>query len=143
MAIMKYLNGGKYYDDNARLDLITYITYPNKVKHGYTNARGFSPVDLAAMMDANARKYGKDSGVRLRHFFIAFGWQEVSSAKKAFEISRKLGYIVSRDYQTVYAVHEDKRYLHIHFVYNAVSYGNRFRGSYGEAHAMENEFKLF
>lgn len=142
MSIMKYLNGGKYFDDNARLDVITYVTYPNKIKHGYTNAAGFEPSYLAGLMTAHAQKYGKDSGVRLRHFFIAFTRQELSSAKKAYEIAVKIGHMLGCNYQTVYAVHEDKFYLHIHFVHNSVGYnGERFKGTYSESHALENSIK--
>ena len=142
MAIMKYLNGGKYFDDNARRDVISYTTYPNKVRHGYTNATGFDPCYLAELMTAHAQKYGKDSGVRLRHFFIAFAKYEIFSAKKAYEIAVKIGHMLGYSYQTVYAVHEDKFYLHIHFVHNSVGYnGERFRGDYKESHAMENAIK--
>lgn len=142
MATIKYLNGGKYKDDNTRLDLITYVTLPNKVKHGYTNASGFEPEYLAERMQQHAEKYDKDSGVRARHFVLSFPRNEVSSPKKAYEIAQKIAPAISSDYQTVYAVHEDTPNLHIHFVHNSVNYdGERFKGTYAESHALENEIK--
>ena len=46
-------------------------------------------------------------------------------------------------YQAVFAVHEDKPHLHIHLVFNSVSYvdGSRFGGKYADFFPMRDKMR--
>ena len=135
MAILKTANTtDKYRDDNARIDLISYVTAPNKTPHGYCYGLGVDMSSTAAAaedMRQVAASYGKDSGVRLRHFIISFAHNEIRSLKKLNGIAWEITAYLGNDYQVVSAVHEDGWNYHIHFIVNAVNRatGERYSGT--------------
>lgn len=138
MAILKTANTtGKYYDDNARLDVINYIWDVQKTPHGYRfglNVDTTSPISAAEDMRRVAGSYGKDSGVRLHHFIISFGPKEVRSLRKLGNIAWGVTCHLGQEYQVVSAVHEDSRNPNLHFVFNSVNYftGKRYYGTRSE-----------
>lgn len=138
MAILKTANTiGKYQDDNARVDLINYITDPNKTPHGYCYGLGVDMSSAAAAaedMRRVAESFGKDSGVRLRHFIIAFAHEEVRSLKRLNAIAWEVTVYLGQEYQVVSAVHEDSWNYNIHFIVNSVNRvtGERYSGTQRE-----------
>ena len=90
-------------------------------------------------MEMVSAQFGKTSGVQLRHFIVSFDQTEVNDPMIVNEIARRFVEFFSNEYQVVYAVHEDKQYLHIHIVINSVSYvdGHRYYGTRAEFKAMQ------
>ena len=144
MALFKQLNGkDRYHDFSAREDVINYILRPDKTMSGCI---GWVNVDMrnpAASMAQVAKFYGKENGIQLRHFVLSFCQEEVDDPDVANEIAQQIAYFISQEYQTIYAVHEDTDQLHVHFVYNPVSYldGHRYYGTKTEYYRLINFIK--
>lgn len=138
MSNLLVLNAkGKYHDDEARKTVIEYITQPAKAIHKYVGASDNTTIPTAAEdMAAVAKHFNKDSGVRLRHFVLAFHPKELSNPEIADEIGQEIIDYLGLEYLAVYAVHENEDHLHIHIVTNAVSHitGRRYRGEKKELH---------
>ena len=73
MAILKPLNGkGRYHDTNDRERVAQYILNPQKTPHRLIAGFHIDPNDAVGSMNAVAEKWGKQNGVQLRHFILAF-----------------------------------------------------------------------
>ncbi len=132
MAIVTCFNKkGKYCDATSRYDVINYIMNPDKVKHGICGGVFVNMDSPAEDMAATARLYGKDTGVRLRHFIVSFSDFDDVRLSKLGALAYDLASVIANRYQVVYAVHENTDMLHIHFVFNSVSHidGERFGGT--------------
>jgi len=151
MAKLKTGNGGgKYKDPRAKYDVTNYIVDAEKTPHGYYGY--FDNVksqimnenlsqyvsDIVQTMDETSMQYGKTIGVQLRHYFISFAPVELCDYGIANSIGYEISRILAREYQTVYAVHEDTDHINIHFVMNAVSWktGERYGGHKGEFYKL-------
>ncbi|MCQ2741244.1 MAG: relaxase/mobilization nuclease domain-containing protein [Alphaproteobacteria bacterium] len=145
MAVFKIVNTvGKYHDAEARDDVVNYILRSDKVKSGYAGVCALDPfVDIVVQMEETSESFAKDKGVRLRHWVISFDTKEVTNPSIVNEIALKVAMVIGANFQTVYAVHEDKFYLHFHLVYNAVSYvdGHRFYGTRADFYEFSNLLK--
>ena len=134
MPTLKIVNGyGKYQDDNAIHDAITYIWLPWKIPHGVIGGTNVDLSDPVNSMIAHAMNFNKYSRTRLRHYILSFDpqWRVDLGllARAAAYISENIGKV----YPNVYAVHEDKVYYHIHFIVSPISVkGYRYRGSHDE-----------
>lgn len=72
------------------------------------------------------KRAGKASRKRIRHFFISFpGYVDDVNVVKI--IAEAVAAFVFEKYQVVYAVHEKKGNLHIHFAVNPVSYVDYYK----------------
>lgn len=141
MAILKTANTvGKYYDVNAKQDVINYILKPNKMIHRYFGSIGVDQVHIAESMQRVSERFSKAKGVQLRHFILSFYPEELHDPRTANEIGAKIIQWFGQEYQSVYSVHEDKSYLHIHIVINSVSYidGHRYYGTKKEFYEFKN-----
>lgn len=143
MAILKTANTkGKYYEPHAKEDVILYILNPYKAQH-YFGAYGVNINSPAEDMNAVSSQFGKCHGVQLRHFIVSFYPYELNNPTIADEIARQIVSFFASEYQTIYAIHEDKPHLHIHIIINSVSYvdGHRYYGTRTEFKAMEQYMK--
>lgn len=114
MAIVTCPNKrGKYCDVTSRYDVINYIMNPAKVKHGICGGVLVNMDAPAEDMAVTARLYGKDSGVRLRHFIISFSDFDDVKFNKLGALAHDLASVIATRYQVVYAVHEDTDRLHM------------------------------
>ena len=139
MATLKTSNGhGKYFDEDAKQNVIEYIMKKGKTPHGYVGGVGVDGNDIVGSMKEVSEQFGKSNGVQLRHFIISFEQGEINNLNTADEIAREAALFLGREYQTVYAVHEDSDHPHAHIVCNSVSYvdGHRYYGT-------RKEFKQF
>ena len=139
MATLKTANGhGRYFDDAAKQDVISYIMDESKTPSRFIGGVKVDADDIAGSMAAISERYGKSSGVQLRHFIISFSPGEVKNMDTVNEIAKEAVLFLGREYQTVYAVHENADHPHIHIVTNSVSYvdGHRYYGT-------RKEFKQF
>lgn len=139
MAIFKTGNAaGKYFDEQAKEDVLHYILNPYKVKHGYCGSVNVDTQNPAADMQRVSERFGKTSGVQLRHFFLSFLPSEVDDPRTANAIGLSILKFFESEYQAVYAVHEDAANINIHIVINSVSYvdGHRYYGTKKEFYAL-------
>ena len=139
MAIFKVINSkGKYHDDDALSDVNRYVLKPYKTQHKYTGGIHVDMNDPAGSMDTIAEHYKKRRGVRLRHFIVAFTEDECPSPIVADSIGGELIEWLGEEYQSVYAVHEDSNEVHLHIVFNSVSYvdGHKYHGSKSDYYDM-------
>lgn len=143
MAILKTANTkGKYYESHAKDDVIQYILNPSKAKN-YCEAYGVDMNAPAESMKTVSAQFGKSQGVQLRHFIISFYPDELNDPAIANEIAKQFMVFFAHDYQTIYAVHQDKLHLHTHIIINSVSYvdGHRYYGTRAEFKAMQHYMK--
>lgn len=141
MAILKPVNTkGKYYDTDAKNNVINYITNPQKVIGKFIGSKGLHSNSFSEEMMDTSKQFGKDTGVQLRHFVVAFEEDEVNNPAVAFAIGDKICDVFDGEYQTVFAVHEDTENLHLHIVVNSTSFvdGHRYKGTRQEFYHMKN-----
>ena len=122
--------GKKYHDENSLYDVIPYCCNPQKTKSGYIGCFGASVPYAAEQMDKLAIAYGKACSIRLRHMMLSFGPGERITPFLAYQIAYQAAWYYGREYQILFAVHENKQLLHVHFVMNTVSYldGHKYAG---------------
>lgn len=135
MIIYKRIEApGKYHDDNAIPDVVNYITRKDKTEHGYIIGIKVDIQNVAGSMIAVSEHFGKNSRLRLHHVVLAFP-KEYSNIEVLAQIAKAVCAYIGTVYQVVAAIHEDRKPgLHIHFVFNAVSYvnGYKYHGSKGD-----------
>ena len=144
MAIFTTPNGhGMYQDETAREGVIRYILNPNKIRNGYWGGASVDLTNPAGSMEQVSRKFGKESGVRLRHFVVSFRPDELDEVEIMDEIAQRVADWLGQEYPVLYGVHEDKEHLHFHLAMNAVSHldGHRFRGTKKEFYDLQNAVK--
>ena len=145
MATFKTANQkGKYFDRDAKADTIRYILNPAKAVHGFVGGVGVSPECPAESMELVSERFGKSEGVQLRHYIISFEPHELRKPEIANKIGQEIAVYIGREFQCVYAVHENKPHLHIHLVVNSVSYtdGHRWRGNKAEFYRLINSCRI-
>lgn len=131
MPTIKFLNAaGKYSDDLALHDVISYVCQFCKTPSGIIGCSDGLPQCMAQNMVSVSSHYNKYSKVRLRHFVVSFNKRDAVNKSILASVAEAICRTIGCTYQTVYALHEDTDNLHIHFVFNAVSYitGERYRG---------------
>ncbi|MCI9366951.1 MAG: relaxase/mobilization nuclease domain-containing protein [Oscillospiraceae bacterium] len=141
MAVIKTANTTeKYHNLNSYSDVINYITQPSKTIHGYIGSIILDPYNPAEDMEAVAKKFHKESGVHVRHFIVAFDPLEPVTPGIAVLIGQEIIGYLGKQFQAIYAVHEDKPQLHIHIIINAVSHvdGHKYRGTREVFHRFED-----
>lgn len=125
----------KYHDNNARSDLIDYLTNPRKCVE--IGGCGLYPPNAAYEMDLVAHSWGKDKGLRAYHWILSFSGEECERFGSSL-INHMIAfaeficnYIFSNGYQVFYAIHsQHSDHTHIHFVMNSVNFitGKKFEG---------------
>lgn len=135
MAIYKTANcKGKYFDEMAKEDVISYVINDNKMIHNYLGGVQVNEYDIVGSMKQISAHFKKENGVQIRHFIISFEPYELSNPLIVNEIAMHVMRYLGKEYQAIYAVHENTESLHIHIVMNSVSYidGHRYRGTRAE-----------
>lgn len=125
---------GKYKDDDALYDVISYCTRAGKAC--CVDGIAVYPPNAICEMELLARAYGKDCGLRLRHWVLSFSTQELKGIRKKQlpEALHKFGWYAAsyygEQYQILFSVHLDSDNPHIHFVMNTVNYktGRKYPG---------------
>ena len=103
----------------------------NPEKAAYIGGAGISSAQTAAEeMQADAVKFGKDKGKRVRHSVLSFDEREHVTAVQANKYAQEIIQHYSSEYQIAYAVHTNTDNVHIHMIMNQVSYldGHRYEG---------------
>jgi len=118
---------GKYQDDQAISDVVTYITRPDKTPTGLVYGVNVDLQNIAESMIAVSKQYGKYTRLRLHHFIITFKPENKGNFTLFSKLMEEICSYIGRVYQIVAALHEDTQHPHIHFVFNAVSYVNGYK----------------
>lgn len=145
MAIYNVVGVGqhnKFFDDNSYHDVLDYIF--NQKKAVESGGYYITKSSLAAEeMEQTAIRFGKNCGKRLRHSVLSFRPEENISSEQAADFADKIIKHYGREYQIVYAVHNNTDNLHIHFVMNQISYldGHRYRGQKKDYYAFQRHMK--
>ena len=132
MPILKTANKkGAYRGNRDKENVINYVLSDSKVKSGLCGGFCIDKANIVGSMEAVSVYFGKTKGVQLRHFILSFHPKETQDKMLVAEIGYRVAQVFSQKYQVVYAVHENKPSLHIHFVTNSVSYvdGSRYYGT--------------
>lgn len=140
MAMLKILNcAGKYHDIGARENVAGYIFNPVKMVHGFCGGVAVTE-NFVECMNEVAVRFKKTKGIQLRHFVLSFSPEELDDPEVVYEIACHVARFIGRDYQIVFAVHENTDNLHIHFMQNSVSYttGHKYNGSKKEYYSFVN-----
>ena len=129
MALLKYVDLNNHPAGAKNPNLINqeihYILNPHKMYHNYWGGCNFIIADIDdVIMQFKAVKnvYQKENYVQLRHFVLSFSpdYDIVNSYQAnciAYEVCESF-----HDYhQMIFAVHENKEHLHIHFLLNTIS----------------------
>lgn len=134
----------KYHDDSSLEDVISYVLAPEKTPNRFIGWYSVNPNQAALEMKMLAYAYGKDYGIRLRHFVVSFSSREVKRFQTyVYETLDKIGGFAANyyrgEYQIIFAVHEKPENPHIHFVMNTVNYvtGEKYRGDIGDYHRFQ------
>lgn len=140
----QYIDTPKYHDENSLFDVISYCCNPAKAKSKLIGGFGISIPNAAEQMDGLARSYGKADGIRLRHMVLSFEPGERIVPEFAFQIAYQIAWYYGCKYQIVFAVHQDKPHLHIHFVMNTVSFvdGHKYAGKKEDYYAFLQHIRL-
>ena len=144
MATLKTANGkSKYFDNHSRYDVLHYILRQDKTPDKLYGSNLCDITTAAAQMDNTAARFNKANGVKLRHFIISFDPHELNHPLLVYEIAKQISLFFYSEYQTVFAVHQDKAHLHIHIVINSVSFtdGHRYYGKRAEFNALKAHIK--
>ena len=125
----------KYHDETARKNVIDYCLQPDKTSPELIGGIGVNIGQATYEMTRLAQAYGKDSGLRLRHWILSFSPQEARRfRKRKYEMLKNIAWYAAEyygnEYQTIFAVHTDGECPHIHFVMNTVNFvtGSKYGG---------------
>lgn len=145
MPTLKVLNQkGKYHDLDARETVARYILNPLKAENGLVGGVGImAGEDIAASMNSVAMHFKKESGVQLRHFVLSFSPEELDDPIIVYQIAYSIATFIGQEYQVIFAVHENTPNLHIHFMFNSISYvdGHRYYGKKKDYYQLVNFIK--
>lgn len=124
----KIASSGKYHDDLAIHDVLSYITRKDKTPSEnifYSHESMPHIIDSMVSVSKHYRKYSK---IRLHHFILTFKPNDSTFIPL---VAQDICEYIGRIFQVVVAQHEDTPNPHIHVVFNAVSYinGYKYHGS--------------
>lgn len=139
MAVTKILHmkeSGRSKQKALHLQLgIRYILNPEKTESLLYVETFHCEKDTAfEEMISTKQFYGKETGRQGYHIMISFVPGEVDE-ETAFEIGKQFANAyITDDYEAVLAVHNDKKHLHIHLIFNSVSFrtGKKYHYANGD-----------
>ncbi len=138
MAISKILtigDCGEGYSGKHLRQALDYITVPKKTGDGkWVGALNCQKEDVYSQMRQTKAAFGKTDKRQGYHMIISFVEGEVDAAT-AFEIiGRFAGEYLGKDYEALYAVHDNTDHIHGHVIFNSVSFrdGKKYRYEKGD-----------
>lgn len=101
---------------------IKYITDEKKTENEkWVGSQNCHVASAYKEMIETKQYYGKTHGRQGYHFVISFKPGE-GSEETAYEIGRNFAKEYLKDYEVIYAVHNDKNHIHTHIIFNSVSF---------------------
>lgn len=124
----------KYHDDDAIAAVIDYCFDPMKTEQDLIGSMAVDVRQAAFEMTRLAEAYGKNFGLRLRHWVLSFSSEEFCRMGYDYDALYAFAqYAIAYhgcQYQIVFAIHMDSKKPHIHVVMNTTSYldGAKYAG---------------
>ena len=138
MAITKILHikeAGKTTPGKHLKQAIQYICNPQKTQEGMLIGSLNCQSDNAYQQMIQTKKYFQKLNLRQGyHIIISFEEGEIEP-ERAFEIvGRFARQYLEKDYEAIYAIHDDTMHVHGHIIFNSVSYrtGRKYRYERGD-----------
>lgn len=132
MPILKFVNED-YSNPGAFGRVCNYIFSANKTPYRLIGGVGVVVEDFEYEMLMVKKAYDKMGGRQLRHFIVSFSDSECIMAHGAYQLGFQIAQYYGDKYQIVFAVHQDEPQIHIHFLFNTVSYVNGFMYAEGNS----------
>ena len=134
---------GKYMDEYARKDVISYVLRPEKTPHRFVGGAAVNVDNAELEMTLLAQAFHNDTGLRIRHSEISFENDPGITLEVANEIAQKAVAFFGCVYQIIYAIHEDTEHIHFHMAMNTVSFldGRKYYGTKKQYYDFINYMK--
>ena len=138
MAISKILcmkESSKSYPGKHLNAAIDYITKPEKTMDGLlVNTVNCQRDYVYEQMRETKIKYGKEWGRQSYHLMISFNEGEIDENTAFSVISDFVDSYLKKDYETIYAVHNNTKHIHGHIIWNSVRFtdGGKYRYEKGD-----------
>lgn len=133
MAIFKSVDAARdgldAYSQELIRNRIRYILQAEKIPGGYVDGCNFLMTDvddIIMQFYLPKRVYHKKNYVQIKHYVLSFSpeYDEVTPRQAYFIGCNIVELFREGGYQVIFAVHEDREYLHIHFLVNPVNLYN-------------------
>lgn len=133
MCIVKFMKGP--YNDLSSIYRVLHYVVTEKFTQRHVRYFGGLNVDVSKADDQMIlvkQYYHKLDGRQLRHFSVSF--ENIITPYDAYVIGYQIAAYYARKYQIVFGVHENTENLHIHFMFNSVSFidGHKCSESYSD-----------
>lgn len=139
MCIVKMVDES-YLNYSSVFNLVNYALTDKRTHRRVRFYGGYNvEIDRADSQMVLVKKYyQKDGGREVRHFVVSF--DEDISPYDAWILGWRIAAYYADRYQIVFGVHEDTDNIHIHFVFNTVSFadGRKFSSDYYEISRLKS-----
>lgn len=137
MCIVKMVSD-PYKNESSVFNLINYVLTDKRSKRPVRYYGGYN-VDISRASEQIMlvkQHFQKMDGRKMRHFIVSF--DENITPYDAYILGWQIAAYYAHRYQIVFGVHEDTENLHIHFVFNTVSFvdGLKYSGSYSDMYKL-------
>lgn len=138
MCIIKMVND-PYKNYSSIFNLVNYVLTDKRTGQLVNYYGGFNVNILRAdeQMVLVKEYYHKTDSRKMRHFVVSF--EEDVSPYDAYVLGLQIAAYYAGRYQIVFGVHEDTDNVHIHFVFNTVSFvdGLKYSGERSDISALK------
>lgn len=142
MAILKIVNRRNGKRKRSHLaGVIKYVLKTEKTEEKLIYGQNLEPERAYQMMMETKDLFNKRKGMDYFHFVLSYPPNEKITPEQAFEQAKELLERTKkfRGYETLVAVHRDKKHIHVHFIVNSVNFvdGRKFHLSRKELEALK------
>ena len=142
MAILKIVNRRNGKRKRSHLaGVIKYVLKTEKTEEKLIYGQNLEPERAFQMMMETKDLFNKRKGMDYFHFVLSYPPNEKITPEQALEQAKELLERTKkfRGYETLVAVHRDKKHIHVHFIVNSVNFvdGRKFHLSRKELEALK------
>lgn len=142
MAILKIVNRRNGKRKRSHLaGVIKYVLKTEKTEEKLIYGQNLEPERAYQMMMETKDFFNKRKGMDYFHFVLSYPPNEKITPEQALEQAKELLERTKkfRGYETLVAVHRDKKHIHVHFIVNSVNFvdGRKFHLSRKELEALK------
>ena len=129
MCIVKFANND-YSDMGSLYRELIYVTDPEKCLHKCIGTQDLMGTDIDYICNQFQMVklvHNKTSGKQFHHLIVSLKYMDTWEYSDVFRFANHFISYLPEGHQVLYAVHEEKYYLHIHYIINSVNWysGNR------------------
>lgn len=142
MAILKIVNRRNGKRKRSHLaGVIKYVLKTEKTEEKLIYGQNLEPERAYQMMMETKDLFNKRKGMDYFHFVLSYPPNEKITPEQALEQAKELLERTKKfmGYETLVAVHRDKKHIHVHFIVNSVNFvdGRKFHLSRKELEALK------